>query len=571
MARLFSKKHEKKDFTGPVLGGSFFENLFDHSPEAIIICDREERIIRANRTFCKLFGYSEEEVIGKNGNDVVAPTPDLMREAVAVDELMWTTMEKVCMETIRLKKDGTAIPVELLQVPFELEDGTLYDYTIYRDITERKNAEYAFRREKVFFEKLFEATPLAIMICDPKGRITRANPAFLKLFGYPEGEVIGRACYDIVTQDARLIAEAREIDKRFWSGENIHMQVKRQNKDGKILHLELVQVPLILDQDTMMCYVIYRDISQQIKAEEALKESERRYHAVVQDQDEFIVRLNTDGVLTFVNDAYCRYKGMSKEELLGSSIFDDYTPETAERLKREILTFLTPETPVKTSEVYNDLPSGKRQFVQWRNRGIFDQNGKLIEIQSVGRDVTDLKEAQEQLKRLNVVLKSVRDIHRLINSEKDPTRLVQSICVSLVVNQGYPNVWIAILEFKNCLASIFEAAMIDGDTPISERMCRKELNRACRKVLESPGVIIEKEVVPCSYIPLLNEYPDKYSMSTRLEYQGHVFGLITVALPKEYMVTEEEKIIFQETAQDIAMALYNLGIHSQGGVKGKCD
>jgi len=569
MAIFPNKSKKEADSRDPTLGDSFFESLFENSPEAIIICDREERIIRANRMFCQLFGYSKEEVVGRNGNEIVAPTPDLMKEAEAIDNLMWSSKEKISLETVRLRRDGRAIPVELLQIPFELEDGTVYDYTIYRDITERKNAEYAFRREKAFFEKLFEATPSGIMICDPKGKIARTNPAFLQLFGYDRKEVTGKLSYNIVAQDARLTAEAREIDRRFWSGENIQMRVKRQRKDGKILHLELVQVPLILDQETMLCYVIYRDISDQVKAEEALKESEKRYQAVIQDQDEFIVRLNSQGVLTFVNDAYCRYKGIPKEELLGSTIFDYKDSKTAERLKKELLSFLSPKTPVKTTEIYNELPNGKKQFVQWRNRGIFDKNGNLVEIQSVGRDVTELKEAQEKLKRLNTVLKSVRDIHRLINTEKDPTRLIQSICVSLIANHGYPNVWIAILEVKNYLATIYEAAMIDGDTPISERMSRKELNVPCRKVLESPNVIVEEEVIPCSYIPLLDRYPNKYSMSARLEHQGHVFGLITVALPREYNVTEEEKTIFKETAQDIAMALYNINNikHECGGIQ----
>ncbi|MCD6183872.1 MAG: PAS domain-containing protein, partial [Thermovirga sp.] len=245
MAIFPNKRKKEADSKGPTLGDSFFESLFENSPEAIIICDREERIIRANRMFCQLFGYSKEEVVGKNGNEIVAPTPDLMKEAEAIDRMMWSSKEKISLETVRLRKDGKAIPVELLQIPFELEDGTVYDYTIYRDITERKNAEYAFRREKAFFEKLFEATPSGIMICDPKGKIARTNPAFLQLFGYDRKEVTGKLSYNIVAQDARLTAEAREIDRRFWSGENIHMRVKRQGKDGKILHLELVQVPLI--------------------------------------------------------------------------------------------------------------------------------------------------------------------------------------------------------------------------------------------------------------------------------------------------------------------------------------
>lgn len=131
--------------------------------------------------------------------------------------------------------------------------------------------------------------------------------------------------------------------------------------------------------------------------ERALRKSEKQYRAVVENQTELICRHRPDSAFTFANEAYCQAYGKRQEELLGKSFFPFLFPKTRRQVKKIFREF-TPENPdsLHIEEVL--LPDGEIHWQQWSNRGIFDSKGRLIEIQSVGRDITELKKSEEALK-----------------------------------------------------------------------------------------------------------------------------------------------------------------------------
>ena len=136
-------------------------------------------------------------------------------------------------------------------------------------------------------------------------------------------------------------------------------------------------------------------LTQRREAFDRLAASEARYRAVVDTQTEFIARITPDGRLSFVSDAYCRYYGRSREDLLGRR-FNEFTltvPEDRERDEAHIAS-LTRDCPSRTIELRRRLPDGGIRWVQWADTAVFDAQGKLAEIQSVGRDVTDRAAAE---------------------------------------------------------------------------------------------------------------------------------------------------------------------------------
>lgn len=140
-----------------------------------------------------------------------------------------------------------------------------------------------------------------------------------------------------------------------------------------------------------------REIVERKQAEAALRQSELRYRAIVEDQTELIARFLPDGTLTFVNSAYCRYFDVALGEIIGHS----YQPIILEDDRARVaqcLSMLAPEQPVVTVENRVILPGGIR-WTQWINRMLLDQQGQLVEFQAVGRDITEQKQAEEIMVR----------------------------------------------------------------------------------------------------------------------------------------------------------------------------
>jgi PAS domain S-box-containing protein len=142
------------------------------------------------------------------------------------------------------------------------------------------------------------------------------------------------------------------------------------------------------------------------QTEAALQESEVRYRGVVEDQTEFICRFRPDGTITFANAAYCRYFGRSYNELIGTR-FLPRIPEEERILVRDYFRSLTAEHPYAVLEHRTIAPDGEIRWTQWNDRAILNEEGRVIEYQSVGRDITDRVKAEEELKRYSGHLEEI--------------------------------------------------------------------------------------------------------------------------------------------------------------------
>ncbi len=117
----------------------------------------------------------------------------------------------------------------------------------------------------------------------------------------------------------------------------------------------------------------------------------------MEDQTEFICRFGPDGTHVFINEAYCRYFDMRREEIMGHR-FRPKIPVEDQDLVKRFFKSLTPDRPVDSVEHRIIMPDGSIRWQRWSDRAIFDKNGHIREYQSVGRDTTDKKNAENELR-----------------------------------------------------------------------------------------------------------------------------------------------------------------------------
>ncbi len=134
------------------------------------------------------------------------------------------------------------------------------------------------------------------------------------------------------------------------------------------------------------------------KAASRLEESERRYRAVVEDQAELVCRYLPNGELTFVNEAFCRFFGAESEAVLGREIFSVAVDKDRVEFATQLAS-LDHHQPIRTREQCVDEDGAGSRWLQWTDRALFDGAGQLVEFQSVGRDTTEQKLLEGQLRQ----------------------------------------------------------------------------------------------------------------------------------------------------------------------------
>lgn len=298
------------------------------------------------------------------------------------------TLEKAHNELERRVEERTA---ELLRANEELK----------REIAERRQAEAALQQSEEHFRAIFETAEDSIFIKDSSLKYTQVNPAMERLFDLPASKLIGRTDEDLFGEEVG--SHIRQVDTRVLGGEIVEEEHSKPVK-AVTKNLHVIKVPLRDSSGEIVGLCgIARDTSERKEAEDELKTSEKRYRAIVEDQTELICRFSPDETITFVNDAYCRYFGKKKQELLNFN-FLDLIPLEDQQAVREHFSSLSPEKPLVTYEHRVITPSDENRWQHWTYRAIFDEQDRLIEYQSVGHDITDLKLAEQKLRRRDAIL-----------------------------------------------------------------------------------------------------------------------------------------------------------------------
>jgi len=256
------------------------------------------------------------------------------------------------------------------------------------------------------YAKIFQLSSNLLSVSTLKdGQFIEVNDAFLTTLGFAREEIIGKTALElglyVNPDDRQKLLQATEKGEH---PQNIEIQMRA--KDGAI-HYGLFSADKISINNEKCWLVSITDISALKQAENALWEHAARYRHIVEDQSELICRYQADGKISFVNEAYARYFGKSRAELVGRN-FIPHIPEPDLALISRRLAGITRDNPDVTFEHRVIMPGGDVRWQQWNHRGIYTADGHLIEYQAVGRDITDFKRAEQ------IVIESAEDKFKII-------------------------------------------------------------------------------------------------------------------------------------------------------------
>jgi PAS domain S-box-containing protein len=254
------------------------EILFESSPDAILVADKDGRILNTNLRMGQLFGYAHSELLGLSVEILI---PERFRGGHASHRQAYNVQPSVRpmgvgLELYGLRKDGTEFPVDIMLSPVETAEGRV-TVSVIRDISERKKTEEALRHSEQQLRALFEFSPDAIVASDQEGRITQTNAQVESFFGYARGELLGQSVEILVPERFRRTHPAHRkdySDRARIRQMGIGLELYGRRKDGSEFPVDIMLGPVETPEGRMALSVI-RDLTDKRKAEEALQRSER--------------------------------------------------------------------------------------------------------------------------------------------------------------------------------------------------------------------------------------------------------------------------------------------------------
>ncbi|MBD2105426.1 PAS domain S-box protein [Nodosilinea sp. FACHB-13] len=267
--------------------------------------------------------------------------------------------------------------------------------TFARDAA-RRQAEQALRDEKRFADIMIESMPGLLYFYDAEGRFLRWNETFERVSGYSADEIAQMHPLDFFASDDKGRLEQR-IEQVLRDGKS-SVEANFVAKDGTATPYFFTGQRVQFD-NTWCLVGVGIDISERRRAETRLAESERKYRELVEHANSIILRWNSGGYITFLNEYGQRFFGYSEAEILGRHVMATIVPPTESSgrdLQQLIADICADPSAFEQNINENVRRDGQRVWVAWTNRVEFDAEGRVVEILSIGTDMTARQQAEAE-------------------------------------------------------------------------------------------------------------------------------------------------------------------------------
>jgi len=450
-----------------------YRKLFENAHDSIIIfAPGDEIILDVNERACELYGYKKSELIGKS-------LKELSKDVHKGEEKIIETIEKGYynnFETIQYKKDGSEIILEVNASVIDYK-GEKAILSLNHNITERKNIEKALRESEEKFRNIFYNSPLGIYRTTPEGKILAANPAILELLGFSSIEELERRNLESEGFDEEESPRSK-FKKLIQNDGGVNgLESTWTKKDGSEVFVREYARAIRDDKGKIIYYDgTVEDITETKKALENLKESEEKYRLLIESAEDPIFTINRNGRFVFVNSTTAKYFSTTAEEMIGKRIIEVFPPSLYKEYYKH---FKKVFEDCKGFNIISNPSIGDQKYWFSTNlQPVLNIKGEIVAAQSIVRDITYTKQAEEKLQsseaRLRYLLSSTTAIIyslKILGGKLIPSWVGDNICLfGYTVEESLTNGWwIENLHQDDkdrvllCLQDLFEKCKIETE------------------------------------------------------------------------------------------------------------
>lgn len=376
-----------------------YHQLFDLLPYGGEVINTKGIIVDCSTSTALMLGYEEHEIIGQHISKFLsADSIEIFKEKFSVlisGKPMSTDITMIC-------KDGTELQILRAAQPIFGDNGKVNSVLALNvDVTDRRKAEEVLKESEERLKIIFEFAPDAYYLSNLKGEFLDGNAAAEEVLGFKKKELIGKSFLNLKLLSANDFPKAaKELAKSAMGKKTGPDEFLLNRKDGSKVSVEISTFPVKIKGKTVILGIA-RDITERIKAEEALKESEEKYRSFVERANDGICIIQ-DGVIKFANPSLVDLYGGKLSKVIGSPFADFIHPDELNKISKYYELRLKGENVPSVYETIFRHNKGHKVYVEI-SAGIINYLGKPADLVIV-RDITERRETEKSLLKLSIAV-----------------------------------------------------------------------------------------------------------------------------------------------------------------------
>ncbi len=368
-----------------------YRDLFEKSKDPVLII-HNEKFVDCNQATINMLRYKNKNEFLNTHPSELSPKlqPDGRLSSDKAEEMMKTALINGShrFEWDHKRSDGEVFPVEVLLTAISTDEKNRIIHTVWRDITERKQAEKALKENEEKYHSLTENLPLGIYRNTPgsKGKFLEVNKALIDMFGYKDRETMMAA--PVSSLYASPQTRKKFSDKFAKQGFVKNEELRLRRKNGSTFIASSTAIAIKDDSGKVIHYDgIIEDISEQVKLRTKMQENEEKFRSIVSNSPSIIMQTDRQGVISFIN---YKYSGEEPEDVIGKTIYD-FMPREFHEIARNTI-----QKVFKKGESYTfeNLGFSPAESVVWYKNTVssIQKNGKVVGVVILAADISEQKQ-----------------------------------------------------------------------------------------------------------------------------------------------------------------------------------
>ncbi|MBW4491520.1 MAG: PAS domain S-box protein [Oscillatoria princeps RMCB-10] len=550
--------------------------IFEQAPIPMAITGSDGRFVRVNAALCQMLGYTEAELSQLTLTELSRPEdPDGTQLAA---QLFRGEIPHYTTDSRYVKKNGEILWVTLTaSLIRDAEGRPLWGWVTFAEIAFPLPVQHSGAPSEAEFRTLADTSAAAIFICRD-GQFLYVNPATEAISGWPAEELQKMQLRDIIHPDFRHLMEG--VGPSAPCRWEVQLLAKTFTLfGGEERWVDLTASAIEFEGQPAVLFIA-AEIAERVREMAQLRESEERYRRTVEDQTELICRFLPDGTLTYANDAFYRHFDSQPAYLVGHC-FMPAIPEEDRDMVAKHLRKLSPEVPAVTCEHRIAMANGEVRWHQWTDRGIFDAGGRLVEVQAVGRDITEEKlrlmslqeevlhltfeqeSLQKNQERLDSILGSLQDVVWSVGAEHWELLYMNSAALQVY---GRPasqfvenrNLWLEVVhpEDRERVAQLTSGILKAGSADMEYRILRPSgevrwLRYRARVVKEAGGKAIRIDGISSDITEGKLAEEERQKLALLVENSSNFIGMVSLVGKMLFLNQAGRRLVGIDSAGDL--------------------